>query len=56
MAGLLVYYIGLAVGNLGIGFIIGLPVFAVAAYFLVFRKNMPGYLIFKQLFLEEPGA
>lgn len=56
VAALLVYYIGQVTGNLGIGFIIGAPVFALISYFLVFRKNMPGYLIFKQLFIEEPEA
>ncbi|MBI9074499.1 MAG: hypothetical protein JEZ02_03730 [Desulfatibacillum sp.] len=54
-AGLLVHYIGKAVGSPG-GFVLGLSVFAAGSYFLLFRPNMPGYKVFQHLFIQEPAA
>ena len=42
-------------GSLLAAYLIGVPVFSVAAYFLLFRRNMPMHLIAKQLYVKEPG-
>jgi len=42
-------------GSLLAGYCIGLPVFWLAAYFLLFRRKMPMYWIARQLFIQEPG-
>ncbi|ACL03256.1 conserved hypothetical protein [Desulfatibacillum aliphaticivorans] len=55
-AGLAVHYIGKLLGSQGLGFIIGLAAFGAAAYFLLFKPQMPGYRVLQQLFIEEPAA
>ncbi len=42
-------------GNMLAGYIIGVSAFILAAYFLLFRRGMPMYLIAKQLFIKEPA-
>ncbi len=42
-------------GSLLAGYLIGIPAFSVVAYFLLFRRKMPMYLVAKQLFIEEPN-
>jgi hypothetical protein len=54
ITGLLVNYIGKASGSLPLGFIIGMPAAFVLGYFLVLRKPMPGYAVYRRLFISEP--
>ncbi len=42
-------------GNILLGYLVGIPAFSVVAYFLLFRRKMPMYLIAKQLFVKESG-
>lgn len=42
-------------GSLLAAYGIGLPVFALAAYFLLFRRTMPMHRIARQLYVKEPG-
>ncbi len=42
-------------GSILMGYIIGVPVFCIVSYFVLFRRGMPMYLIAKQLFIAEPG-
>lgn len=42
-------------GSLLAAYLIGVPVFSAAAYFLLFRRGMPMQLIAKQLYVKEPG-
>lgn len=55
LAALVVMGIRELAGSLLAGYLIGVPVFSAAAYFLLFRKKMPMYLIAKQLFVKEPA-
>jgi hypothetical protein len=41
-------------GQTWLGYLIGLPVFAVFAHQALFRKNRPMYFIARQLFIREP--
>jgi hypothetical protein len=54
ITGLLVNYIGKAAGSLLTGFIIGMPAALVLVYFAILRKPMPGYAVYKRLFIAEP--
>ena len=56
IAALMVHFIGKAAGNLGVGFLVGIPLFGVLVYFGGVRKPMPFYGFFKKLFLAEPAA
>ncbi|MFW5989078.1 MAG: hypothetical protein ACOCPQ_02470, partial [Desulfosudaceae bacterium] len=42
-------------GSLWAGYFIGLPLFWVAAYLLLFRRKMPMYWLARQLFIKEPS-
>ena len=42
-------------GSILLGYLVGIPAFSVVAYFLLFRRKMPMYLIAKQLFVKESG-
>ena len=42
-------------GSILAGYLIGVPLFSVLAYIVLFRRGMPMYLIAKQLFVKEPG-
>ena len=55
VAGLLAYCIGnIMLSNTYLGIPVALLIFAVAGYFLLFRKPMPAYQVFKTLFIAEP--
>lgn len=54
ITGLLVHYIGKAAGSLPLGFILGIPAAFILGYFILLRKPMPGYTVYRQLFLAEP--
>ena len=56
IAAIIVHFIGKAAGNLGIGFLVGIPIFGILVYFGGIRKPMPFYGFFKKLFLAEPAA
>ncbi len=56
IASLLVMFFTDLAGSLLIGFLTGIPIFAVLVYFLGIRRPMPIYLLAKQLFLAEPEA
>lgn len=55
LAALSVMGIRNATGSLLAGYGIGLPVFSLAAYFLLFRRTMPMHWIARQLYVKEPG-
>ncbi|MDY6904944.1 MAG: hypothetical protein SWH61_09675 [Thermodesulfobacteriota bacterium] len=42
-------------GSILAGYLIGIPLFAIFAYALLFRRKMPMYWIARQLFIKEPG-
>jgi len=49
LASLAVMGIRTLTGHIWVGYLVGIPAFSVAAYFLLFRKKMPMYVIAKQL-------
>lgn len=53
LATVVVIKLGGLMGNIGWGYLIGLPVCGIVYYFLLFRRNMPMYWIAKQLFVKE---
>ncbi|MGD0279602.1 MAG: hypothetical protein ABSC11_09880 [Smithella sp.] len=55
IAALTVMAVSNLAGNMLMGYIIGILIFSIAAYFLLFKRGMPMYLIAKQLFIKEPG-
>jgi hypothetical protein len=54
ITGLLVNYICKASGSLLLGFIIGIPAAFVLIWFGILRKPMPGYAVYRRLFIAEP--
>jgi hypothetical protein len=54
ITGLLVNYIGKLAGSLTLGFIVGIPLAIVLVYFTILRKPMPGYAVYRRLFIAEP--
>lgn len=54
-AGLTVHLVSKIVGHIP-SYFIGIPLFAVAAYFLLYRKGMPVHWLFKKfLYIKEPA-
>jgi hypothetical protein len=52
-AAILCWLIGKVTG-VGIGIILGLPLFLALAWFVLLRENMPGYRVYRRLFIQEP--
>jgi len=55
LAALTVMGIREATGSLLAAYFIGIPVFSLVAYFLLFRRKMPMHRIARQLYVKEPG-
>lgn len=54
LASLLVMGIRDLTGSVLAGYLIGVPMFSLAASFFLFRRGMPMYMIAKQIFVKEP--
>ena len=53
-AGLTVHYCAKIVGHIP-SYFVGIPLFAIAAYFLLYRKGMPVHSLFKVLYIKDPA-
>ncbi len=53
-ASLTVHYCAKIVGHIP-SYFVGIPLFAIAAYYLLYRKGMPVHSLFKVLYIKEPG-
>jgi hypothetical protein len=53
LAALTVHFAGLLVGHL-LGYVLGRPLFALAGYFVLYRRGGPVYRLLKLIFIAEP--
>ena len=53
VSGLVVFVLRDLTGNVLLGYLLGLPLFWIAAYFLLLKKRRPIYWYASQLFIRE---